>query len=211
MMEEKKKIKKSNIILYVITSILITLCLYIGISVFVGNVNNRPPRVFGLSFSYVPTKSMEPTIMAGDYVVFSKTSFEDTNVGDIVVYYNSGEDKYIIHRVIEKNTDYLVCKGDNNSSSDRIHVTKDILFGKYLGKADFLKIFSGGVNKALVYAIIAGLIVLFFILQIISYIVKAKQESLKESRDEEMKLLREEMRNEILKEELEKLKDNKDK
>lgn len=206
-MEEKKKIKKSNIVLYVITSILITLCLYIGISVFVGNVNNRPPRVFGLSFSYVPTKSMEPEIMAGDYVIFSNISFDAVQTGDVVVYYNQGEDKYIIHRVVEKTTDYLVCKGDNNPSIDDVKVTKDILFGKYIGKADFLKIFSGGVNRLAVYIVIVVLIILFFVLQIISYIVKSKQEELKEAREEEKNLLREEMRNEILKEELEKLKD----
>lgn len=206
-MEEKKKIKKSNIVLYVITSILITLCLYIGISVFVGNVNNRPPRVFGLSFSYVPTKSMEPEIMAGDYVIFSNISFDAVQTGDVVVYYNQGEDKYIIHRVVEKTADYLVCKGDNNPSVDNVKVTKDILFGKYIGKADFLKIFSGGVNRLAVYIVIVVLIILFFALQIISYIVKSKQEELKEAREEEKNLLREEMRNEILKEELEKLKD----
>ncbi|MBQ9448745.1 MAG: signal peptidase I [Acholeplasmatales bacterium] len=206
-MEEKKKIKKSNIVLYVITSILITLCLYIGISVFVGNVNNRPPRVFGLSFSYVPTKSMEPEIMAGDYVIFSNISFDAVQTGDVVVYYNQGEDKYIIHRVVGKTADYLVCKGDNNPSVDNVKVTKDILFGKYIGKADFLKIFSGGVNRLAVYIVIVVLIILFFVLQIISYIVKSKQEELKEAREEEKNLLREEMRNEILKEELEKLKD----
>ena len=206
-MEEKKKVKKSNIVLYVITSILITLCLYIGISVFVGNINNRPPRVFGLSFSYVPTKSMEPEIMAGDYVMFSQASFEGTNVGDIVVYYNKVEDKYIIHRVIEKTTDYLVCKGDNNPTQDSTKVTSDILYGKYITKVDFLKVFSGGINKIAVYIVIIVLIILFFVVQIISYIVKAKQEELKEAREEEMNLLREEMRNEILKEELEKLKD----
>ena len=206
-MEEKKKIKKSNIVLYVITSILITLCLYIGISVFVGNINNRPPRVFGLSFSYVPTKSMEPEIMAGDYVMFASTSFEATNVGDVVVYYNQGQDKYIIHRVVEKTADYLICKGDNNPTEDSIKVTSDILYGKYIAKVDFLKIFSGGINKIAVYIVIIVLIILFFILQIISYIVKAKQEELKEAREEEKKLILEEMRNEILKEELEKLKD----
>lgn len=212
-MEEKKKIKKSSIILYALISIFAFLTVYISIQVIVGNANNRPPRVFGLSVAYVPTGSMEPVIHKGDYVMFGATSFDDVKEDDIIVYYNPTEKKCIIHRVNKIVTTgdekYLVAKGDANVAIDNIHITKDLLIGKYIGKVDFLKVFSGGVNNFIIYIIIVLLVIVFLVLQIISILIKAKKEKLIEERENEKNLLREEMKNEILREELEKLK-NKD-
>ena len=79
--------------------IALALCIYIVSAVIVGNSQRRPPRVFGLSVSYVPTGSMEPVISTNSYVLFGYTSYDDCNLDDIIVYYNEGEQKYIIHTV----------------------------------------------------------------------------------------------------------------
>ena len=221
-MENKTKKKKSTIVLYFLIGIISFLTVYISAQVIVGNMNHRPPRVFGLSVAYVPTNSMEPNIMPGDYVMFGVTSFESVQKDDVIVYYNPSADKSIIHRVIgmyskngivvDKMTSdgYFITKGDNNMAADTIHVTKDLLIGKYIGKVDFLKVFSGGVNNYVVFFAISLLVTVFVVLQFVSVIMKYKKDKSEEKRIEEMNLLREEMKNEILKEELEKLKNNND-
>ena len=67
-MEETKdkKFKIKSFIGYTLSILFLVMCLYIVIEVIVANSNNRPPSVFGLSVSYVPTASMEPTINSGD-------------------------------------------------------------------------------------------------------------------------------------------------
>ena len=87
-MEEKvkassnsKTIKKSTIIGYIVSILCLLLCLYITIEVIVANTNNRPPRIFNISVSYVPTESMEPTISAGSYVMFVGVNQDDIKAG----------------------------------------------------------------------------------------------------------------------------------
>ena len=87
--ESKKEPLYKKIIGYVVSMLCILLCLYITIEVISANTNNRPPRIFGLSVSYVPTQSMEPTIKAGEYIMFKQADFDSVEEGDIIVYYNS--------------------------------------------------------------------------------------------------------------------------
>ena len=68
--QEKQEPLYKKIIGYVVSMLSILLCLYITIEVINANTNNRPPKIFGLSVSYVPTPSMEPTIKTGSYIMF---------------------------------------------------------------------------------------------------------------------------------------------
>ena len=154
--KEKKEPLYKKIIGYVVSMLCILLCLYITIEVINANTNNRPPRIFGLSVSYVPTPSMEPTIMTGSYIMFVQADFDSVNEGDIVVYYNDTEAKYIVHRIIEKNeeTRIIKTKGDNNSIADDIEVKPEMIYGKYLTTLGFMAIFSGGINQNLIFFIL---------------------------------------------------------
>lgn len=181
------------------------LCIFITVEVINSNRQQRPPRIFGLSVSYVPTASMEPTISAGEYVMYGKTNFEDVNVGDIIVY-KSSSGMYIIHRVIEKNTEYLTTKGDNNAISDTEQITPDMVYGKYIMTIHFLSIFSGGISKNLVFLILILIFTAMIVMQIISIVLKQKTEKLKKDSEADRKLLLEQLKKEILEEELEKLK-----
>ena len=187
-------------LLEALTFILIGLTLYIIIEVVVANVNNRPPRIFGISISYVPTNSMEPEIMPGDYVIYKSAGYDDVNKGDIIVYFNNVENKYIIHRIVEKNDTFMLVKGDNNIGIDNYKVTQNDLVGKYIGKAGILKIFAGGINQVVVYIILFILVLLFITLQIASIIVKAKKEKMIEDKNKLKDDLREEMKKELLEE-----------
>lgn len=206
-MKKPEQSQKSvgRIISYCISMLCLILCIFITVEVINSNRQQRPPRIFGLSVSYVPTASMEPTISAGEYVMYGKTDFEDVNVGDIIVY-KSSSGMYIIHRVIEKNTEYLTTKGDNNAISDTEQITPDMVYGKYIMTIHFLSIFSGGISKNLVFLILILIFTAMIVMQIISIVLKQKTEKLKKDSEADRKLLLEQLKKEILEEELEKLK-----
>ncbi len=118
---------------------------------------NQLSSFFGYTISYVPTESMEPTIRAGETVLIKKGGFEKTQVGDIIVYKNNEENKYIIHRVtriLEDGT--LRVKGDNeytNPSEDNVIITKDNYYGKYVRTVNFLNLKSLVKNKSFILPI----------------------------------------------------------
>lgn len=211
-MEEKNKKETplyKNVISYVVSFLCILLCLYITIEVINANTHNRPPRIFNLSVSYVPTGSMEPTISAGEYVLFKKATFDSVDVDDIIVYYNKEEAKYIIHRVIEKNEalQIITTKGDNNSVADQIEVTPGMIYGKYVTTLGFMAIFSGGINQNLIFFILVIIFVLMLAMQISSIFIKGKTDKIKEEKEKQKALLKEEMKRQIIAEELAKLKE----
>lgn len=210
-MEEKNKKETplyKKVISYVVSFLCILLCLYITIEVINANTHNRPPRIFNLSVSYVPTGSMEPTISAGEYVLFKKATFDSVDVDDIIVYYNKEEAKYIIHRVIEKNEalQIITTKGDNNSVADQIEVTPGMIYGKYVTTLGFMAIFSGGINQNLIFFILVIIFALMLVMQLASIFIKGKTDKIKEEKEKQKEILREEMKRQILAEELAKLK-----
>ncbi len=206
----KKFLSVGRIVSYIISILCLVLCIFITIEVINSNRQHRPPRVFGFSVSYVPTESMAPTIAAGDYVMYSKTTFEKVGTGDIIVY-KSSSGIYIIHRVIEKHDDYLITKGDNNTIPDEEHITSDMVYGKYIMTIGFLSIFSGGISKNLIFFILILIFLAMIGMQVVSIVIKSKADKLKKNTEDERKLLIEQLKKEILEEELEKLRNNKNK
>lgn len=211
MEENKKKISVKKIIGYSLSLLCLILCLYITIEIIVANNNHRPPNILGISVSYVPTQSMEPTIHSGDYIMFTKANFEDVNVNDIVIYYSNDNDIFIVHRVIEKYSDYLVAKGDNNPISDTEKVLPAMVCGKYLTTVSFLNIFQGGINSNAIFFILIGIFVIMIGMQVAQYYIKSKSDKLKEEKEKKKKDAMEELRKEILEEELRKLREAKEK
>lgn len=204
---KKKKGLVHSIIEYILTFLSLLLCIYITTEVIVSNIEDRPPRIFNLSVSYVPTGSMEPTITSSSYVLFKKISFDDVEVGDIIVYKSNEQDKYIIHRVVEKYNDYLITKGDNNIISDTERITSDMVYGKYIMTLGFMSIFSGGISKNIVFFILIIIFILMIIMQIISILVKNKNEQIKKDIETEKEKIKEELKKQILAEEIEKIKE----
>ena len=216
MTNTKKKIKTKTLIGYIVSIICLLLCLYITVEVIVASNQNRPPRIFNISVTYVPTESMEPTISSNSYIMFHGTSFDDVKVkdsnneGDIIIYYSKKNDFYIVHRAIGRGIDengnkYLICKGDNNTVSDTENVYPAMVYGKYMTTIGFMSIFSGGVNTSAVFVILIIIFIIMVAMQVTSMVISVKKEKLKESKKEEENRLREELKAQILKEELEKL------
>ena len=79
----KKKNLVKTIIEYSLSFLCLFLCLYITIEVIRANTEGRPPRIFNISISYVPTASMEPTINSNEYIMFVGTDFNSVAVNEI--------------------------------------------------------------------------------------------------------------------------------
>lgn len=99
----------------------------------------------------VKTGSMEDKIHAGDYImIYRKDTY---NVGEIVTY--TSNDGFITHRIIRKEGNKIVTKGDANNAEDR-----EIVASTIVGEA----ILIGGILNIIIdfkYVIICVLIALY--------------------------------------------------
>jgi signal peptidase I len=100
--------------------------------------NDKPLTLFGYSFSIVVSASMEPEISVGDFLAVKSYDFYAVQVGDNIVYTNQDTSSSIygqnvVHQVVEVSEDengrYLVTKGVNNTSADRLVVREDNFVG----------------------------------------------------------------------------------
>jgi len=111
-------------------------------------------RFFGITGIYeVKTGSMEDGIHAGDYILIVKKN--DYKVGDVVTYKN--EDYHVTHRIIKKNGNKVITKGDANNVSD-----EEIKVSSIIGKV----IMHGGILNILIdfkFVIAGGLLGLYLL------------------------------------------------
>ena len=99
----------------------------------------------------VKTGSMEEKIHVGDYImIYQKSNY---NVGEIVTY--TSNDGFITHRIIKKEGNKIITKGDANNTEDR-----EILASTIVGKT----ILIGGILNIVInykYVIVCVLISLY--------------------------------------------------
>lgn len=76
------------------------------------------PRALGGSVSFITLHgtSMNPRFTAGDMVVLRANP--DPQIGDIVAYRSEQGGTFVLHRIIARNGDRYVFKGDNNTWTD---------------------------------------------------------------------------------------------
>lgn len=82
-------------------------------------------NLLGYSLFEVGTGSMSPTIEIGDVVITKIT--KDVEENDIIVYIE--DDDIITHRLIEKNEERLITRGDANNSDDK-PIEENMIIGK---------------------------------------------------------------------------------
>ena len=111
-------------------------------------------RILGIVKIYeVKTGSMEDEIHVGDYILIIKKN--NYKVGDIVTY--TKEDYYVTHRIVEKNGNKVITKGDANNVVDEEINVSDIV-----GKV----IYHGGILNFFIdfkYIIAGGLLCLYLL------------------------------------------------
>lgn len=108
-------------ILLVIVAILIILGVYYVYQIKIAK--NDYANLFGYTFFEVATGSMSGTIEIGDVVIVKIT--KDVNENDIIVYKDG--DNFITHRLVEKNENGMIAKGDANNSQDKPIVEEQVL------------------------------------------------------------------------------------
>ena len=118
-MKQKTEKKKFRVGAAIFRFFLILIAgLTVGLAVFSFNANriggNQLPMPFGYGASVVLSGSMEPALLVNDFVIVEEE--ENYDVGDVVVYQN-GKD-LIIHRIVKKDGEEFVTRGDANNVDD---------------------------------------------------------------------------------------------
>lgn len=80
----------------------------------------------------VMSNSMEPTIYKDDLIIVKDVDFNNLAEKDIILYYNPISKKNIVHRIENKNENYIKTKGDNNLNIDNIIIKKENIIGKVI-------------------------------------------------------------------------------
>ena len=171
MMQEKARnaINKMCGIILNILLVVVSIILIIGIY-YVAQIkicNNEYANLFGYTFFEVATGSMSPTINVGDVVIvkITKEVYED----DIIVY-KDGEN-FITHRLISKDDDKLITKGDANNTEDNPIEESDVL-GKVVNTISHIGIW----RKAILSPEVIGLVGILVLILIASFIYTSKTE-----------------------------------
>lgn len=168
-----KYIKKIMDGLIVIALIILILIIYGYVEKYV--FKKEYINYFGYTIFEVASGSMAPTINVGDIVLVKLT--KDINQNDIITYKENNY--FITHRVIKKDNDKIIAKGDYNDSVD-----KDVNLNDVLGKV--IKIIPGiGLWKKVFFNIkvmisIVSTIILF---AIYFYLLERKKEVNEEVKD----------------------------
>lgn len=108
----------------------------------------------GYTVFRVITGSMADTIKPQDIVILKIT--KDVQVNDIITY--KSDNDFITHRIIDKNKDEIITKGDANTSKDN-PITEDLVVGKVIyiinNVSVWIKVFS---TPQVIIAIIISII-----------------------------------------------------
>ena len=119
---------------------LITLILSVLLSLFLYHqmtTEKLLTKIGGFSVLSVNSGSMLPELQVGDIIIIKECS--EYEIGDIITY--NVDDEYLVtHRIIEKEENYFVLKGDSNNTRDNLQVTKDKIEGKVIFNSKLLKL-----------------------------------------------------------------------
>lgn len=118
----------------VLTDILLIVALTILVlSAYTAHQYKEDPQnayLFGYKPILVLTGSMEPTMRVNSICVAKTATYDDVEVGDIIMY--EIEDKLITHRIVEITADGIRTKGDNNNTEDAYYITENNIRAKVI-------------------------------------------------------------------------------
>lgn len=107
--------------------------------------------IIGIQFLKIKSNSMSPAFCINDIVLVQKS--KDYNVGDIITY--NYENKYLVtHRIVKKENENFITKGDNNNSEDMEKIKIEDVKGKVI-----LIIKNKDLKKIIIISII---VIIFF-------------------------------------------------
>ena len=93
-------------------------------------------KIFGIGILEIQSGSMETELSVGDIIIIKECEKYEKN--DIITFNVNGE--YLVtHRIIERNGNSFVTKGDNNNTIDEQEISKDKIEGKVIYNSKSLK------------------------------------------------------------------------
>ncbi len=112
-------------------TLLAILGILLGVNVYLANARsiagNRLPMPFGIGAAVVLSGSMEPELSVDDVIIVRET--DSYGINDIVVYDTGRE--MVVHRIIERDGDTVITKGDANNTPDE-PISADSIKGKVI-------------------------------------------------------------------------------
>lgn len=92
----------------------------------------KDSQPFGVTVLRVSSNSMIPIFQKGDFIIIKKQI--EYTIGDIITYEVEENDNryYVTHRIIEKNGDEYITKGDANNRKDEEIISKKDIKGKVI-------------------------------------------------------------------------------
>ena len=134
-------------------------------------LNKDYANIFGYSFFEVASGSMSPTLEIGD-VIFIKVTNE-INENDIILYKEGNF--FITHRLIKKEQDTLIAKGDANNSED-----KPIKSEQVLGKVELIVPKIGIWKKVILQPEVIGLTISFLFIFGLAFVYTSSKTEVKD-------------------------------
>ncbi len=121
-----------NILVSLAISIILSVVLMYGITNYTNLI-----KFCGIGSLIVSSGSMEPELSIGDIIIIKECA--NYEVGGIITY--NVEDKYFVtHRIVDKEGNDFVTKGDNNNVKDNQIVLKENIEGKVILNAKLLRV-----------------------------------------------------------------------
>lgn len=118
-------------ILFIVISIVISILIYNGLDI-KENIN----KIYGYSALIVSSGSMSPELMINDIIVIKECN--DYKINDIVTFTNK-DNCLVTHRIIKKEGNNYITKGDNNNSIDQEKINIEKIEGKVISNSKILK------------------------------------------------------------------------
>ena len=170
----KTKIKKIiNTVLKVFAAVLLVSVVAVFI---MSKVSDSPVFIFGKTTMWVMTDSMFPTIPARTYILVEQVSADEVNEGDIIAFRSTDPKIYgqiNTHRVIKKQGNVFVTKGDNNAIDDGAYSAKaENIVGRYVSTLSVMTVMGR------IFLSDAGFIctiTLFVVIALICYVPDIKE------------------------------------
>lgn len=163
---------------YCLFGLIICLSLFVLTLRFLG----ESPSIFGYSFYYVLTESMEPEIMTGDMILGKYADPDDLQVGDIITYIGETGNlngKIITHKIIEIKDDTFITQGVANDIPDPPVGSTQIL-SRYVATIPIAGKMFSVINSKYGFVFLIATPLALLIVNEISIIVKAFKEDKEE-------------------------------
>ena len=159
-----KKIIKPIATIFLI--LLVSLCIYTFIAT---DIQKKAyTNIFGYSYFVVATGSMSGTIEVND-IIFVKIT-KDVKENDIITYLNE-DDEIITHRLVKKEGNYYITKGDINNTED-----SPVKKNQIVGKVTMI------ISPSFILKCIAIFLIIFIFLALINFDVIVKKVVVKEEK-----------------------------